>query len=128
MRGSWSGPLGAALFTAWSLFSAPAAAEGMSCGNRLISKGDSLYQVRSVCGEPDDAQRRVETRTERRRVRVPCRHGAGQCESTVEHTSDVVVDEWTYDFGRQRFIRYLTFVDGRLYTVHTGSYGSRADR
>ena len=49
-----------------------AAAEGMRCGNRLVSKGDSTYEVRSRCGEPSDANRRVETRTERRRVRVPC--------------------------------------------------------
>lgn len=128
MRALWSALLGAALFSSFSLFAAPVVADGMSCGSRLVSKGDSLYQVRSVCGEPDDAQRRVETRTERRRVRVPCRHGAGQCESTVEHTTDVVVDEWTYDFGRARFIRYLTFLDGRLATVNTGSYGSRDDR
>ena len=103
----------------------------MYCGSRLISVGDTLYQVRSVCGEPDDAQHRIETRTVRQRVRVPCerqqRRGA-QCETTVEHSSDVVVDDWTYDFGRQRFIRYLTFLDGRLASVQTGSYGSRDDR
>jgi hypothetical protein len=112
------------------MFAAPVAADGMSCGNRLVSRGDSLYQVRSVCGEPDDAQRRVETRRERRRVRVPCQHGSRdqRCETTVEHTTDVVVDEWTYDFGRRRFLRFLTFVDGRLATVNTGGYGSRDDR
>jgi hypothetical protein len=128
MRAKWSGWLGAALLSAVSSFAAPVAADGMSCGNRLVSKGDSLYQVRSVCGEPDDAQRRVETRRERRRVRVPCQQGTSQCETTVEHTTDVVVDEWTYDFGRHRFVRFLTFVDGRLAVVNTGGYGSRDDR
>lgn len=128
MRALWSGLLGAALFAGFSLFAAPVAADGMSCGNRLVSKGDSPYQVRSVCGEPDDARRRVETRTERRRVRVPCEHGAARCERTVEHTIDVIVDEWTYDFGRRRFLRFLTFVDGRLASVQTGGYGTRDDR
>ncbi|MEY4550788.1 MAG: hypothetical protein RL685_6983 [Pseudomonadota bacterium] len=128
MRALWSGLLGAALLSSFSLFAVPVAADGLSCGSRLVSKGDSLYQVRSICGEPDDAQRRVETRTERRRVRVPCKNGAAQCDATVEHSSDVVVDEWTYDFGRQRFVRYLTFLNGRLATVNTGSYGSRDDR
>jgi hypothetical protein len=47
---------------------------------------------------------------------------------TVEQSTDVVVDDWTYDLGRQRFIRFLTFVDGRLATVQTGGYGSRDDR
>jgi hypothetical protein len=113
------------------LVSRAAMADGMYCGSRLISVGDTLYQVRSVCGEPDDAQRRVETRTVRRRVRVPCaahQNQNGQCETTVEHSTDVVVDDWTYDLGRQRFIRYLTFLDGRLASVQTGSYGSRDDR
>lgn len=129
MRATWSGWLGAAVLAVLSSFALPLAADGMSCGNRLISKGDSLYQVRSLCGEPDDARRRIETRTERRRVRVPCEHGGGtQCERTVEHTTDVVVDEWTYDFGRRKFLRFLTFVDGRLMAIHTGGYGSRDDR
>jgi Protein of unknown function (DUF2845) len=108
-----------------------ARADGMYCGSRLISVGDTLYQVRSVCGEPDDAQHRVETRTVRHRVRVPCERNqrrSGQCETTVERSTDVVIDEWTYDWGRQRFIRYLTFLDGRLAGVQTGSYGSRDDR
>jgi len=104
-------------------------ADGMYCGSRLISVGDTLYQVRSVCGEPDDAQHRVETRTVRHRVRVACaRDQKAQCDTEVEHVRDVVVDDWTYDFGRQRFIRYLTFLDGRLASVQTGSYGSRDDR
>jgi Protein of unknown function (DUF2845) len=115
---------------ACSLLSEPARADGMYCGSRLVSRGDTLYQVRSVCGEPDDAQRRIETRTERRRVRVPCgRDRAGaRCESTVEQSIEVVVDDWTYDQGRQRFLRFLTFVDGRLAQVQTGGYGTRDDR
>jgi hypothetical protein len=108
-----------------------ARADGMYCGSRLISVGDTLYQVRSVCGEPDDAQHRVETRTVRRRVRVPCdsnQRQGGQCETMVEHSTDVVIDDWTYDLGLQRFMRFLSFCDGRLASVHTGGYGSRDDR
>jgi hypothetical protein len=102
-----------------------AAAEGMRCGNRLVSKGDSTYEVRSRCGEPDDATRRVETRTERRRVRVPCGRGEARCDRVEEVSADVVIDEWTYDFGPQTFVRFLTFVDGKLYRVNTGSYGTQ---
>jgi hypothetical protein len=114
------------------LLSAPAArADGLSCNGRIVSLGDTLYQVRSVCGEPDDAQHRIETRTVRHRVRVACardQNPSGQCDTTVERSTDVVVDDWTYDFGRQRFIRFLTFIDGRLASVHTGDYGTRDDR
>lgn len=110
--------------------SSDASASGMQCGSRLVSKGDSMYRVRSLCGEPDDARRRTETHTERRRVRVPCGQASdrGKCERTVEHSVDVVVDEWIYDLGAQRFMRHLTFVDGTLWKVETGGYGTRAER
>src|SRR6185436_15215473 len=107
LAASWRLALSGIGLAACLLAAHAARADGMYCGSRLISVGDTLYQVRSVCGEPDDAQHRIETRTVRQRVRVPCerqqRRGA-QCETTVEHSSDVVVDDWTYDFGRQRFI------------------------
>jgi hypothetical protein len=115
---------GAALAAAVALGAGDAAAGGMRCGNRLVSKGGSTYEVRSRCGEPDDATRRVETRTERRRVRVPCGRGQARCDRAQEVTVDVVIDEWVYDFGPQTFVRYLTFVDGRLFRVDTGSYGT----
>jgi hypothetical protein len=46
------------------------------------------------------------------------------CERVEEYSIDVVIDEWTYDFGRYRFVRYLTFIDGKLSSVETGGYGS----
>jgi hypothetical protein len=101
-----------------------AAADGMRCGTRLVSKGDSTYEVKSRCGKPQEETRRVETRTERRRVRVPCAPGGVQCDRVQEVTIDVIVDEWIYDFGPQQFVRYLTFLDGRLANVATGSYGT----
>jgi hypothetical protein len=121
-----AGAIGTILLTA-----AAARADSLSCNGRIVSEGDTLYQVRSLCGEPDDAQRRVEPRTVRHRVRVACtrdQNPSGQCDTTVERSVDVVVDEWTYDFGRQRFIRFLTFIDGRLARVQTGGYGTRDDR
>jgi hypothetical protein len=108
-------------------FAGDAAADGMRCGSRLVDTGDSTYDVKSRCGPPQDASRRVETRTERRRVSVPCGRAPARCDQVQEVSADVVIDEWTYDFGPQRFIHYLTFVDGRLYRVTTGSYGTNPD-
>jgi hypothetical protein len=103
-----------------------AAADGMRCGNRLVSKGDSTFEVRSRCGEPTQATQRVETRSERRRIRTPCGRGETRCERVQEVTVDVIIDEWVYDFGPQTFVRYLTFVDSKLFRVDTGSYGNAA--
>jgi hypothetical protein len=128
MQPKWSIVLSA--IAPLSLGAADAAADGMRCGQRLVSKGDTLYAVRAVCGEPDAADRRVVTRSERRRVRGPCfkdRDGKLQCERTEEVLIDVVIDEWTYDFGTQKFVRYLTFENGALSRVVTGSYGYKQD-
>ncbi|HEY6560976.1 MAG TPA: DUF2845 domain-containing protein [Polyangiaceae bacterium] len=99
-------------------------ADSLSCKNRIVSTGDSSYQVRSVCGEPDGTTRRVEMRTLRHDVPFPCA-GGRTCWRTVERTIEVIVDEWTYDFGRRRFIQYLTFENGRLERVQSGSYGHK---
>ncbi|HMJ15239.1 MAG TPA: DUF2845 domain-containing protein [Polyangiaceae bacterium] len=106
------------------LFVGNAQADSLSCKNRIVSSGDSTYQVRSVCGEPDATTRRIEVRTVRHSVPVPCQ-GGQRCWRTVERTIDVTIEEWTYDFGRQRFIQYLTFEDGRLDRVQSGSYGHK---
>lgn len=106
--------------------SSSANADTMRCNNRLVSTGDTRYDVRATCGEPDDISQRVEYRTangrcwqEGERVR---------CERTDERIIEIVIDEWVYDFGRNRFIEYVTFEQGRLVRVRTGSYGHKPPR
>jgi hypothetical protein len=105
--------------------SASAQAEGLRCGDRLASKGESLYEVRAKCGEPDDAQHTVESRTVPKRVLAPCLNGGGQrvCEVTVYQTVHISIDRWTYDFGSNRFIEFARFEDGSLVHVSSGGYG-----
>lgn len=106
-----------------------ASADGMRCGSRLVSEGDTLYDVRSVCGEPVAASRRVEYRTIRQHVAGPCvpQNGQVRCGYIEERTIEVVIDEWTYDLGSNKFIRYLTFEQGRLRDVQTGRYGNKSE-
>lgn len=115
-----------ALLAALTL-SSSAQADSLACNNRIVSTGDTRYEVRSVCGEPDDATQRVEYRTVSGRVAGPCsrEHGKLRCGQTQERVVEVVIDEWVYDFGRNRFIEHLTFEQGRLLTVRTGSYGRK---
>ncbi len=127
----------------------------MRCQSKIISEGDTLYRVKSLCGAPDYEDRRYETRTERRSVRGPCRnkkkhrqkrhenddaqhhsdashepsgqrHEGGKiCSYTEERTIEVVVDELVYDFGSHKFVRHLLFEQGRLKEIRTGSYGEK---
>lgn len=105
--------------------SATAHADTMNCKNRIVSTGDTRYQVKSTCGDPDDASQRVEYRTVRGRVAGPCTRQGDRivCSDTREQVVEVVIDEWTYDFGKNRFLQHLTFEQGRLITVRTGGYG-----
>ncbi len=108
---------------------------GMRCGNELISKGDSSARVHAHCGEPRSRSQRREARTVRRSVAVPCRRGAAgerrsrraRCRVVDELTVEIVVEDWTYDFGAQRLVHTATFEDGRLREVRTEGYGSSSD-
>lgn len=88
---------------------------------RLISKGDSLYEVRRKCREPDDSHQRMEYRTIRQRVGRW--YNGVMIEHAEERVVEVVVDEWVYDFGRHRFVEHLVFESGRLISVVEGERG-----
>ena len=104
--------------------SAVAHADGsLRCKTRLISPGAAAYEVRTVCGTPDDVQTRTESRSVRRAVSVPC--ATGYCSSLVDETITVNIEEWTYDFGPRRFLQYLTFESGKLVHVRSGNYGKK---
>jgi hypothetical protein len=97
---------------------------GFRCGSRVVSTGDHMYEVRKRCGEPDF----VGQKTIKRKIKVKRREWVdGQVEDvTDEQIVDILVDEWTYDFGPRRFIRFVLFEDGRVLDVATGGYGTKA--
>ena len=106
----------------------PSHAGGLRCGEWLASTGSSLYEVRATCGEPDDAQHSIETRTVERRVSVPCPPGSERrlCEDVVLQTIEIAIDRWTYDFGSNRFIEFAHFEQGALVNVtNSGTYGHK---
>jgi hypothetical protein len=73
--------------------------DGFQCGNRLITLGDLKSEVLFVCGSPL-------LRDQHREVR-----GEGNARVTV------LIDVWTYDAGPHRFLRTLTFENGRLVEI-----------
>lgn len=95
---------------------------GFRCGTgRLVEEGDRPPEVQNRCGDPDTADRREEHRSVRKTIwtyvdGVPIG-------KEVEYTVSVMIDEWTYDLGPNRFIRHLIFEDGRLIRVWTADRG-----
>lgn len=115
-----------AAFCSLALFAPAARAEGMRCGSRLVSDGDPMDRVRDVCGAPNAMRQRTELRTVKRYVSAPCVQDRGgvRCGYVEEQTVQVVIDEWTYDFGPSTLVRYVTFEQGQLLRVTTGGYGT----
>ncbi len=109
---------------------APAVALGDSPGfrcpgtGRLISKGDTTDQVVARCREPDAGTQHREVRTVRQRVRRWV--GGVVVEVEEERSVEVIIDHWTFDFGKERFVRHLRFEDDRLVAIRDGARGHGA--
>lgn len=104
---------------------ASARSDMMDCNGRIVSPGDALSQVRALCSDPDTAAHHTEIRSIRGPDRCTTHAGRTVCRPGDEIVIVVEVDDWTYDFGSNRFVRYLRFEQGRLVSIDTGGYGRK---
>lgn len=95
-----------------------APAWAMRCGNNLVVEGDTKYQVYQRCGNPDFQETRIIYRSVRIRG-----SGLNQPGMDVYETIPVQIEEWTYNFGPERFIELLTFENGRVTNIRPLDYG-----
>lgn len=92
-------PLLLLLISAALAASPGARADGnLRCDENLIQRGFTFYEVEERCGPPVFEYSRTD-------FRFPGYF--------------VNVDEWVYEFGRNRFRRQLTFENGRLRHIET---------
>jgi len=90
------------------VFSVPAAhADNFRCPNgSIVSSGDTISEVMVKCDPPTNKIKRTDSdETSRGRVRY------------------IEVEEWTYNEGPHTLIHYLTFRNGVLTEVRTGTFG-----
>ena len=89
------------------------------CGRNVIQEGDYKLQVLQRCGQPDYSDSRMEYRSSVWR-------GSGIQQPGLDfiRQEPVLIEEWTYDFGRHRFMQFLHFENGRLIYINTLGYGS----
>jgi len=83
---------------------------GRLCDSAEIQTGISQYEILQRCGEPAFKDTRQEE----------------QFTSVDKNTNRLItkrIDEWTYNFGPNRFLRILKFENGRLVDVETGDRG-----
>jgi len=83
-------------------------ATASTCRNgQLLAVGDSMAEVLLKCGEPvlkENREDRITAGDRSRRL-------------------SVVIDEWTYNFGPNHFLYFVTFENGRVAALRTGGYG-----
>lgn len=90
--------------------------DDMRCGNRLISSGDTLDKVLTLCGEP-------RSREHRTIVRRPSYDLGGRIIYFGDGFVEVPVDVWTFNFGPNRLMRRVRFIDGLVDNIDTLDYG-----
>jgi hypothetical protein len=84
---------------------------GPACGDRVISVGDTKTDILIKCGEPFFKSSHQEELKER-------------FDDSSSRKVIVTVEEWTYNFGPQRFMRIITFRNGTVVDIRTGGYGT----
>jgi hypothetical protein len=84
-----------------------ASADNFRCPNgSIVSSGDSISEVVVKCDPPTNKVKRTDSdETFRGRIRY------------------VEVEEWTYNEGPHTLVHYLTFRNGVLIEVKTGTFG-----
>ena len=104
------------------LVASSVSASDFRCGSDIISPGDREFDVLKKCGNPDNVEVWEEVRIKRdlgAHLFLPGEEPPG----FVFAKELVTVEEWEYNLGPGRFIRYLTFENGRLIKITTGDYG-----
>jgi len=116
----------------WAVLLLPTNALAMRCGNQLIDKGDTQAKVLRYCGEPVQAQQRLGIRSGVYRNSGTRFGGSPKTDLSFSRgyylpygRREVVVEEWVFNFGPNKFMRRVTFEDGIVEKVEELDYGYR---
>jgi hypothetical protein len=95
--------------------------DSLRCGSKLANSGDTRSSVRSKCGDPAEISHQTMWRR-------PFREFRGRTYYSSDELVEIPVEIWTYNFGPNKLMHRLRFVDGLLEDVETLSYGYNEDR
>lgn len=94
----------------------------LKCGRSLVELGDYREDVYDKCGEPDTIQSHYERRSSLNHAEVnplsrQLRNNALSYGQAHYREVEILVEEWRYDFGRQRLRKLLRFENGKLIEI-----------
>ena len=87
----------------------------LRCGPKLVNTGDHKSKILKYCGEPTSVQVRTIVRGY-----VSIRDRSHRA---FPGYGEIMVEEWTYNFGPRRLMRTITFENGLVVSVkrlHSG--------
>ena len=90
-------------------------APALQCEGRLVSTGQSPWEVQVICGAPAQIEDSVEV------ILKPAYDLYGRVAGHVPVA--VPKSVWIYNFGPTRLIYVLTFREGKLVNIETEGYG-----
>ena len=91
-----------------------AQAHAFRCGNRIISRGDHSSKLLHYCGEPASVQTRLAQRT----------FGTGYNRVYIPgFVEDVWIEEWTYNLGPSKLMRFVRIENGFVTEIKNLGYG-----
>jgi hypothetical protein len=85
-------------------------ADSLSCSGGIISTGDRSADVLGKCGAPDSKDSHLEEITQR-------------VDADAKQKVYITVEEWTYNFGTNQFMRIVVLRNGEITEIRTGNYG-----
>jgi hypothetical protein len=94
-----------------------ASAQAMECGNKLITRGDSISKVATLCGNPAQVDRTSIVRSS---------SGSfvnGQWVQSGGAQVEIPVEVWLYNFGPDKLMQQIRFEDGRVVRIESLDYG-----
>ncbi len=115
-------PIAATFLAGLLLF--PSSVFALRCGSKLVDIGDRKIEIVQKCGEPTLIEKwKVKNTTlTAKRNKIHLADIITDLEAHQEVTTEIM-EEWTYNFGANRFIHFLTFSNGKLTRIELGSKG-----
>jgi hypothetical protein len=85
-------------------------ADSLSCAGGIISTDDRSVDVLAKCGPPDFKDSHQEEVIQR-------------LDRDTKQRIYITVEEWTYNFGTNQFMRIVVLKNGRVSEIQVGDYG-----
>jgi hypothetical protein len=97
---------------------------GLRCDGRIVQIGDKTTEVAKKCGQPDNIEYSQVERIREDYYYIR-KHNRSKDYPYIPFIEKEIIqiEEWTYNFGPTKFIRYLFFEKDRLTIIEQGEKG-----